>query len=107
MLSAVDIRECFFLPSAENALQQLMCNGFELRNLYIVCVSFETIESPIRQPIMHARWALSHCTRKEGNASREISDEERAAVVEHFDKKEEIVIVSHICSKGVACLSTL
>lgn len=44
--------------------------------------------------------------RKEGNAAREISDEERAAVVEHFDKKEEIVIVSHICSKGVACLST-
>lgn len=49
ILSAVDTSVNDF---SENALQQLMCNGFELRNLYIVCVSFETIESPIKQPIL-------------------------------------------------------
>lgn len=30
------------------------------------------------------------------------NDKACAAVVEHFDKKEEIATVSHICSKGVA-----
>lgn len=33
----------FSFRSMANALEQLMRNGFELRNLYIVCVLFETI----------------------------------------------------------------
>lgn len=87
----------------EIPLQQLMRNGFKLRNLYIVCVLFGTIENLIKQLI--GCNSIRLCMRKEGNVLRENNDEEHAVVVEHFDKKEEIVFVSHICSKGVACVS--